>query len=225
MFSGREIIENYRPKWLIGTEIDFWLPELELGFEFDGDQHHIPVYGIENLIAQMERDNFKRMACNLRGVLLISIDASKLSLNLVYREIWMSLTQVFLNMGDEESKKIAFEYRARIADRPIASHKIDQECRKYREHLKEVFFAPSAHRRQKDRAAGRIAALSIYSDDQREKVRLLKRENRSLKWNAKVGIPEVARRLMKQMPLTESGSCTLQSNPALDAVVLISRLK
>ena len=42
-FPSQEIIENYRPEWLIGLEIDLYLPELNLAIEVNGLQHYIKI--------------------------------------------------------------------------------------------------------------------------------------------------------------------------------------
>lgn len=40
-FPEEEILENYRPEWLVGLEIDLYLPNLNLAIEVNGLQHLI----------------------------------------------------------------------------------------------------------------------------------------------------------------------------------------
>jgi hypothetical protein len=40
-FPDEELIENYRPDWLIGLEIDLYLPRLNLAIEVNGIQHYL----------------------------------------------------------------------------------------------------------------------------------------------------------------------------------------
>ncbi len=58
-------IENYRPAWLLGMEIDLFYPRSRLAFEFQGDQHfEAGIYGDkQELAAQRDRDARKKVLC------------------------------------------------------------------------------------------------------------------------------------------------------------------
>lgn len=67
-----------RPKWLGGLELDGYCEELEIGFEFNGEQHYhlLPYFhrnGLQDLEAQQRRDHKTQTRCNRAGVILIVI--------------------------------------------------------------------------------------------------------------------------------------------------------
>ena len=77
-----DIFENYecerhcRPNFLEGLEIDIYIPELKLGFEYNGIQHYKPVEhwgGEESLKKQQARDKRKQQLCDQNDVKLIII--------------------------------------------------------------------------------------------------------------------------------------------------------
>lgn len=68
-----------RPNWLGGLELDGYNSQLEIAFEYQGEQHHkvIPAWhasGQADLDAQQERDAVKAAACEDYGVGLVVID-------------------------------------------------------------------------------------------------------------------------------------------------------
>jgi len=67
-FPNEEILENYRPEWLIGLEIDIYLPNLRLAIEVDGLQHHFYTECFHKSKADFEmqvvRDYVKRKILN-----------------------------------------------------------------------------------------------------------------------------------------------------------------
>ncbi len=67
--------EDYRPDWLFGMELDLYYPALNLGVEFQGDQHFIPVYGSMACIEQRHRDRKKKAICISRGVRFMRVEA------------------------------------------------------------------------------------------------------------------------------------------------------
>ena len=59
-----------------GLELDLYIPELKLGFEYNGIQHYEAVEhwgGEQNLVEQQKRDVLKRQRCNEKEVNLITI--------------------------------------------------------------------------------------------------------------------------------------------------------
>ena len=72
-----EFIENFRPPWLNGMELDFFYPKHNLAIEFNGDQHYVPTsMGCPK--AQKQRDSRKRAICKAMGVKLVTITAADL---------------------------------------------------------------------------------------------------------------------------------------------------
>ena len=70
-----------RPDWLDGLELDGYCEQIEIAFEYNGEQHSrvIPAWhrrGDADLEAQQERDAVKEAACEDRGTDLIVIDFS-----------------------------------------------------------------------------------------------------------------------------------------------------
>lgn len=45
-----DAVENYRPSWLKGKEIDIYIPSLKIGIEYDGEQYHV------NVNSDLEKD-------------------------------------------------------------------------------------------------------------------------------------------------------------------------
>lgn len=83
-FPKYQIINNYRGAGIINPdtmqplEIDIYIHELKLGFEFNGKQHLTDE-------AQKHRDKIKRQQCKEKGIILITIWTSTLENNLYER--------------------------------------------------------------------------------------------------------------------------------------------
>lgn len=91
IFEDYECERHCRPNFLEGLEIDIYIPELKLGFEYNGIQHYKPVDhwgGEESLKKQQERDKRKQQLCNQNDVELIVIKYSEqLSKDLILSKI------------------------------------------------------------------------------------------------------------------------------------------
>lgn len=77
IYSEQDVIRHYRPKWLEGLELDVFVPEIGLGFEYQGIQHFQPVEhwgGLAQFHKQQENDKRKRQLCLNMGIRLICID-------------------------------------------------------------------------------------------------------------------------------------------------------
>jgi hypothetical protein len=77
MFSDKEIAFHYRGKEMEGLEIDIWIPELKIGFEYQGVQHYQSVkhWGGElSLKKQQENDKRKKELSKINGYNLIEIN-------------------------------------------------------------------------------------------------------------------------------------------------------
>lgn len=77
IYQGRQVIHHHRPEWLKGLELDIFVPDLKIGFEYQGQQHFHPVMmwgGKESLKATQARDQHKRELCRHAEVQLVAID-------------------------------------------------------------------------------------------------------------------------------------------------------
>ena len=70
-------IESHNRTTLDGLEIDCYIPELKLGFEYNGEQHynHIKIFHktIEEFEAQKQRDIEKLKRAKTKGIKIITI--------------------------------------------------------------------------------------------------------------------------------------------------------
>lgn len=76
MFSSCTVHRHHRPAWLQGLELDAYIPDKKLGFEYNGRQHYEAVDffgGEERLEIQKENDRKKLKLCKEHGVKLIII--------------------------------------------------------------------------------------------------------------------------------------------------------
>lgn len=76
LFENYECERHFRPQWLEGLEIDIYIPELKIGFEYNGIQHYKAVKhwgGEEQLIKQRKNDKRKKAICKKNDVELIVI--------------------------------------------------------------------------------------------------------------------------------------------------------
>jgi hypothetical protein len=73
---GLRLEHHKRFKWLGRQHLDFYIPELQMGFEFNGLQHYSPVdlFGGEGgLQRTCERDRTKQLLCAANGVSLTCV--------------------------------------------------------------------------------------------------------------------------------------------------------
>lgn len=77
IYCDETIIRHHRPKWLDKLELDIYLPNLRLAFEYQGIQHYEPIErwgGEEYLKIVQEHDRRKKELCVENNVTLICID-------------------------------------------------------------------------------------------------------------------------------------------------------
>jgi hypothetical protein len=88
--NSLEVIENYQHNELRREdtnkeiELDIYLPQESLAFEYQGEQHYYDIYAMGNRWNQRQKDEEKRILCLEKGITLIEIpywwDKEKLSL-------------------------------------------------------------------------------------------------------------------------------------------------
>lgn len=81
IFPAQLVIRHHRPAWLLGLELDIYLPTLNLAFEYQGQQHFHPIkaWGGEKALKKIkERDARKVEICRQIGVKLIHISYTEL---------------------------------------------------------------------------------------------------------------------------------------------------
>lgn len=70
------LIRHYRPDWLDGLELDIYAPALNVGIEYQGEQHSEPVEhwgGAAALERQQLRDAKKKALCEKQGCRLVEV--------------------------------------------------------------------------------------------------------------------------------------------------------
>jgi hypothetical protein len=98
-FPGKEIIENYRPNWLIGLEIDLYLPEYNLAIEVNGLQHYIKIdkFFKSNYLFEMQviRDYVKERIIKNEKIAFIKIRQGYNLLNGLKKQLDKTLNKEF----------------------------------------------------------------------------------------------------------------------------------
>lgn len=75
-FSSYNVITQYRPKWLGRQSLDIYIEELNVGIEYQGDQHTRPVEfygGVEGFEKTKQRDQKKLDRCRRNGCRLLYV--------------------------------------------------------------------------------------------------------------------------------------------------------
>ena len=73
-YSNLDFIFN--SKNAINSELDIYIPALNLAFELNGIFHYEPIYGVKKLTSIQNNDNRKFRACLEKGIELVIIDTS-----------------------------------------------------------------------------------------------------------------------------------------------------
>lgn len=77
IYPDEELLMHHRPKWLLGLELDVFLPNINIGFEYQGQQHFyaIKAWGGKKALDDVKkRDQIKRNICIKNNITLIEID-------------------------------------------------------------------------------------------------------------------------------------------------------
>lgn len=124
MIVTANFLENYRPTWLYGMELDFYFPDHKVGIEFNGDQHYFATDLATDPSAQQFRDRRKKQICAERGIKLITLSAIDL-------------------IGSKLNQKLK---RCLPITHQRKFGKLNAEAKQYRLTLKEKFGSPTVHR-------------------------------------------------------------------------------
>ena len=117
-------MENHRPDWLHGMELDFYFPSAKVAIEFNGDQHYFATGLSADPMPQKQRDARKKAICKERGITLISLKAI-----------------------DLVSHKMRFRLKRHFELQPNGNIKgLDHEAKEYRKMLIQKYNSPTAHR-------------------------------------------------------------------------------
>lgn len=111
-FGSIEIKQNYRPQWMEGLELDFYIEELKLAAEIQGIQHYSFVqffHGTkEKFYEQQKRDAVKSSICRERGIRLIEIFNEK-DADLFYERIKEIVNVKEVYSYENQSRNILIE--------------------------------------------------------------------------------------------------------------------
>lgn len=72
-----KLLVQYNKKDAINSELDIYIPSLNLAFELNGIFHYEPIFGSEKLSSIQNNDERKYQACLERGIELCIINTSK----------------------------------------------------------------------------------------------------------------------------------------------------
>ncbi len=148
LMLDKEPLEDYRPEWLHGLELDLFWPDLGFAVEFQGDQHFIPAYGQSALFRQRRNDKSKGRTCETLGIYLMKVDAMQLE----YTRLNRMMKKAFPEP----------HFRRLIKRKEIRSRLrlLNKKAIAYRKSLKASFGSPTAHKKGESRKRARAAWYS-----------------------------------------------------------------
>lgn len=152
-------VENARPACLRGLELDFYYEEYGLGFEFQGDQHFLPVFGTDNLIRQQGNDSLKRKLCRENGIILVNFEACDLAKPRLKNKIFACLNW-YRPIEDRKERRVWFRsfFIRRPKDRPGVKEQARDYCAIIRNKFGGITAIPKKHTRKRAEAASRFVS-------------------------------------------------------------------
>lgn len=93
-----EILINTRPKFMDGLELDFYIPEYGMAFEFQGDQHFQPAFhtGLEGIKKRLLYDAIKKDLALKNNVIVIDIIPRNLFNHIKFKQKVIRLIKIAL---------------------------------------------------------------------------------------------------------------------------------
>ena len=125
--------ENFRPDYMEGLEFDFYYPDYNLAFEFNGDQHYFKT-GFGGPIKQKCNDAKKYRLCKQHNITLVSLEAIDLE--------YTKLSGKILRLGIFNTKK----FRANIKLVKDGLGKFNASATQYRKTLITSYDSPTARK-------------------------------------------------------------------------------
>lgn len=113
ILTTAKFVEDYRPPWLFGMEIDFFFPELNIGIEFNGGQHRYYTEKFGDFREQRWRDGRKKALAKEKGVRIIKLEA----IDLIFGRLRCKLKPYLPLISKKHAKgldKEATQYRAAL---------------------------------------------------------------------------------------------------------------
>lgn len=123
-------------------ELDFYFPDLQLGVEFQGDQHFMDIDTFGPCYSQRQRDLRKRVLCRENGVLLQQFTA----FDLQRQRVRAKLKWAFKCLRRRRCFRGKFKAKNEGAWKSLA-----QRCIAYRKQIIASFDSPTARKRGKSR--------------------------------------------------------------------------
>lgn len=103
MLPKNTIKYRYKPKWLQRMELDVYIEELNVGFEYQGIQHFKAIDffgGEETFLAQVTRDKLKKELCIKNNIILIEVYYDeKISKQLLNEKLMIAGISTAYNIG------------------------------------------------------------------------------------------------------------------------------
>lgn len=126
-------LENYRPSWMQGLELDLYYPRCRLAFEFQGDQHfEAGIFGDKDeLSRQKARDKLKKRICKGYHIELRHVIATELTVSILWNKIlWKR--GIYNRLKQQKLIRNIHEARA-------IGHATRKRAKKHRKYLQERF--------------------------------------------------------------------------------------
>lgn len=130
-------LENYRPPWLFGMELDFYYPDHLVAIEFNGDQHYFSTDLAADHKPQQRRDWRKKAICKSRGIRFVSLKAIDL---------------VSCKFKHRFKKILPMMKHSKMND-------LDHRAKAYRKKLIADFASPTAHKSKGKKRQDTVARL------------------------------------------------------------------
>lgn len=141
LFLGKPSHTDYRPDWLEGLELDAYWEHINIGLEYQGEQHYLDVYGKENLIKQVGRDKIKKRICRERKMVLIRVDSADFDLEGFEERIRLFISQskrnrkLFDRISNRTRNKVIPMVRETLG-------KLISESNDYKKYIKKKYGSP-----------------------------------------------------------------------------------